>query len=130
MDGGVRLITSFEELRIWKRARQFVAEIYGDFGPTTRGSRDSGFRDQIQRAGLSIMNNIAEGFERASPSEFLRFLDFAKASCGEVRSMYYAAEDLSYIESNLARSRRATARGMSAGIESLRQHLRQRKTKS
>ena len=82
----------FEELWVWQQARELVKEIYEDLraGP---GSKDFGFRDQIQRAGISVMNNIAEGFERFTEIEFARFLDVARGSCGEVRSMYYAAED-------------------------------------
>jgi len=70
------------------------------------------------------MNNIAEGFERRSDSEFARFLDIAKSSCGEVRSMYYTAEDLSYIEAGIADKRRIKAKQISAGIASLTLHLR------
>jgi len=78
-------IKSFEDLRIWQEARVLVREVYTDF----KDSRDFGFRDQIQRAAVSIMNNTAEGFERRSDADFARFLDIAKGSSGEVRSMYY-----------------------------------------
>jgi four helix bundle protein len=83
----------FEELWVWQQARELVQEIYEDFRSGI-GSKDFGFRDQIQRAGVSVMNNIAEGLERSTDVEFARFLDVARGSCGEVRSMYYAAEDL------------------------------------
>ena len=86
---------TFEELRIWQQARKQAKEVYTEFGGESVSSRDFGFRDQIQRAGVSVMNNIAEGFERHSPTEFAHFLNIAKASCGEVRSMLYLAEDLS-----------------------------------
>ncbi len=113
----------FEDLWIWQQARSLVKEIYEDFnnGP---GSRDFGFRDQIQRAGISIMNNIAEGFERKSDNEFRRFLDIAKGSCGEVRSMYYSAEDLDYVKAEIAESRRNKAKQISGGITSLAKHLK------
>jgi len=70
----------------------------------------------IQTAGISIMNNIAEGFERKSSKEFSRFLDISKGSCGEVRSMYYSAEDLQYISPEVAQNRRERAKHISGGI--------------
>jgi len=113
----------FEDLWIWQQARELVKEIYQDFrsGP---GSKDFGFRNQIQEAGISIINNIAEGFERRTDPEFARFLDIAKGSCGEVRSMYYSAEDLGYVDSATANKRRSKAKKISAGISSLTAYLR------
>jgi len=113
----------FEDLWIWQQARELVKEIYKDFrsGPS---SKDYSFRRQIQEAGVSIMNNIAEGFERCTDPEFARFLDIAKGSCGEVRSMYYTAEDIGYIDSATADTRRSRAKQTSAGIASLTKHLR------
>ncbi len=113
----------FEDLWIWQQARELVTDIYRDLreGP---GSKDFGFRDQIQKAGISIMNNIAEGFERTTNADFARFLDIAKGSSGEVRSMYYAAQDLKYVDSENAENRRVRARKISAGIASLANHLR------
>ena len=113
----------FEDLWIWQQVRELVKEGYEDFraGPS---SRDFGFRDQIQRAGVSIMNNLAEGFERTTDADFARFLDVAKGSCGEVRSLYYTAEDLAYIDSASAEARRSKARKISAGIAALTAHLR------
>ncbi len=90
-------IESFEDLWIWQEARQLVMDIYADFGKDTPAGRDYGFRAQIQTAGISIMNNIAEGFERTTDAEKARFLDIAKGSCGEVRSMYYIADDVEYV---------------------------------
>ena len=113
----------FEEFWVWQQARELVKEIYEDLRAGT-GSKDFGFRDQIQRAGVSVMNNIAEGFERFTEIEFARFLDVARGSCGEVRSMYYTAEDLRYVSSDVANTRRSKARQISAGIASLATHLR------
>jgi four helix bundle protein len=113
----------FEDLWIWQQARSLVKEIYEDFN-TGFGSKDFGFRDQIQRAGISIMNNTAEGFERKSDIEFARFLDIAKGSCGEVRSMYYSAEDLNYVKPEVAESRRNKAKQIAGGITSLVTHLK------
>ncbi len=113
-------VKGFEDLRIWQDARVLVKQIYTDFS----GNRDYGFRDQIQRAGVSIMNNIAEGFERHSDKEFAHFLNIAKGSSGEVRSMYYAAEDLNYANKEQAGERREFAKSISKGIGSLEGYLR------
>ena len=87
----------FEDLIAWQKARLLTKEIYlvtrdGDF------SRDFGLRDQIQRAAVSIISNISEGFERDSTTEYLRFLGIAKASCGEVRCQLYVALDIGYLD--------------------------------
>ncbi|MEM7602001.1 MAG: four helix bundle protein [Verrucomicrobiota bacterium] len=114
----------FEELRIWQQAREQARDVYWDFGGESIGARDFGFRDQIQRAAVSVMNNIAEGFERHSSKEFAHLLGVAKGSCGEVRSMFYLAEDLEYISPELAAERRKRALGLSRGIEALNKRLR------
>lgn len=110
----------FEDLRIWQEARQLVKQIYVDLEKV----KDYGFRDQIQRAGISIMNNVAEGFERNSDAEFARFLNIAKGSAGEVRSMFYAAEDLHYVDGQTAVERREAAKNISKGIGTLEAYLR------
>jgi four helix bundle protein len=110
-------------LRIYGFGKKLVKDIYQDFRTGT-GSKDFGFRGQIQEAGVSVMNNIAEGFERRTDSEFARFLDIAKGSCGEVRSLYYTAEDLNFIAAAVADNRRTRAVQISAGIASLITHLR------
>jgi four helix bundle protein len=74
-------------------AKCLTSKLYSMF----KDSKDFGFRDQICRASVSIMNNIAEGFERKSDSEFKHFLFMAKGSCGEVRSMLHLAIELNYI---------------------------------
>ena len=87
-------ITRFEEILAWQKAQDLAVEIYGLVG----SNRDFGFRDQICRATVSISNNIAEGFERETTKDFIRFLYMARASSGEVRSMLYLAERLKYID--------------------------------
>jgi len=89
-------IKRFEDMKVWQDARELVNQIY----KSTSGqkfSKDFGLRDQIQRAAVSIMSNIAEGYERDSNKELIRFLQFSKGSAGEVRSLLYVAKDLGYI---------------------------------
>ena len=90
-------VERFEDLIAWQKARQLTVDIYritahGEF------AKDSGLRDQIRRAAVSVMSNIAEGFDRGSRSEFHQFLVIAKASCAEVRSQLYVAQDVGYID--------------------------------
>ena len=117
-------VERFEELRIWGEARSLVNEIYRLLDSSHTGSKDWGFRSQIQQAGISIMNNIAEGFERKSDKDFARFLDIAKASSGEVRSMLYVGEDLGYVSAEEANKLRGMSESISKGIATLSKHLR------
>ena len=114
----------FEDLRIWINARIQANRVYDAFGPDSVCSRDFGFRDQIQRCGVSVMNNIAEGFERKTDQDFARFLDIAKGSNGEVRSMLYLAEDRDYLPVQTAQEMRNFSEDLSRAIESLSKHLR------
>lgn len=86
-------INSFQDIQAWQKARELSIEIYKEFG----GIKDFGFKDQINRASVSVMNNIAEGFGRSNNKEFIRFLTFSKASAIEVQSMLILAQDLNYI---------------------------------
>lgn len=90
-------IKKFEDLIAWQKARQLMRLVYNatkqkDF------ARDFGLSGQIQRAAVSIMSNIAEGFERSRLGEFHQYLSIAKASCAEVRSQLYVALDVGYLE--------------------------------
>jgi four helix bundle protein len=87
---------NFEKLEVWQLSRRLVNEIY-DITVNDRLSKDYVLKDQIRRAAISIMSNIAEGFERGSNREFIRFLYIAKGSCGEIRSQLYVAYDRNYI---------------------------------
>lgn len=86
-------IRSFEDLVAWQKARILVREVYG----ALRDCRDAGFRDQIQRASVSVLSNIAEGFERGTKAEFINYLFIAKGSAGEVRAQLYVALDIGYL---------------------------------
>jgi|SRR3989344_3716505 len=83
----------FEDIIAWQKSKELSLLIYREF----KNCRDYGFRDQVQRAVISIMNNIAEGYERNSNKEFRNFLFISKGSSGEVRSMLYISKDLGYI---------------------------------
>ncbi len=87
------LINRFEDIIAWQKSKELAVLVYHLF----EESRDFGFKDQIQRASVTVMNNIAEGFERKSTKEFRYFLSVAKGSCGEVRSMLYLAKELNKI---------------------------------
>ena len=92
-------IERFEEIDAWQKARELTKSIYkitsdGNF------SRDYGLRDQIRRAAVSIMSNIAEGFERGGNKEFIQFLSIAKGSAAEVRAQLYVAIDAGYLDQN------------------------------
>ncbi len=92
-------IKSFEEIEAWRKARVLSKEI---FELTQKGSfsKDFSLRDQINRSSGSIMDNIAEGFERGGNREFIQFLSIAKGSAGEVRSQIYRAHDRNHIDNN------------------------------
>jgi four helix bundle protein len=86
-------INAFEDIIAWQKAQDLTLAIYKELAQC----RDFSFRDQIQRATISIMNNIAEGFERKGDKEFKHYLFIAKGSCSEVRSMLSVADKLGYI---------------------------------
>jgi four helix bundle protein len=87
-------IERFEEIISWQKSKELTLLIYSSF----KNCKDFSFKKQIERASISIMNNIAEGFERQTNKEFKNFLYIAKGSCGEVRSMLGIAVDLKYID--------------------------------
>jgi len=86
----------FEDLEVWKEARNLTKEIY-EVTRDGQFAKDYGLIDQIRRAAVSIMSNISEGFERGGNQEFIQFLYIAKGSCGEVRTQLYVALDQGYI---------------------------------
>ena len=110
---------SVENMEIWKQSRLFVNAIYKMM--TT--CRDNGFKDQIQRASISIMNNIAEGFEGGGDAVFVRFLQIAKGSCSEVKSMLYLCEDLHFCTKEQREGLHAQLYHISSGIYKLIQYL-------
>lgn len=93
-------INSFEDILAWQKAKTLTKEIYR----LCEDCIDYGYKNQLERASVSVMNNIAEGFERQSNKEFRQFLYIAKGSCGEVRSMLRLGEDLGYISKEQSES--------------------------
>jgi four helix bundle protein len=93
-------IERFEDIESWKEARDLVKNVYAVFS----GCKDYSFRDQIQRAAVSVMTNIAEGFDRGGNKEFIHFLTIARGSLSEVRSLSYAAMDIGYLQDTQAAS--------------------------
>jgi four helix bundle protein len=91
-------IDRFEDIKAWGMAKDLVVAVYRLSGQG-KFCQDFGLRDQIRRAAVSVMSNIAEGFERGTKAEFVRFLRIAKGSCGEVRSQLHVALDLNYVNS-------------------------------
>ncbi len=89
-------ISKFEDIEAWQNARDLTKGIY-EFCNEGRASKDFGYRDQVQRAAISVTSNIAEGFELNNNKEFVRYLKYSKGSCGEIRSLLIVASDLQYI---------------------------------
>ena len=115
-------VECFEDLRIWQQARELNKLAY----QATTGLKDLSFVSQFRRASLSVMNNIAEGFERRTDADFAHFLDVAKGSAGEARSMTYAAEDLHFIPQEQVNDLRSRAKELGSGIGSFANYLRQK----
>ena len=115
-------VQRFEDLIAWQKSRVLAADVYRAVaqGPV---ARDFGLKDQMQRAAVSIMANIAEGFERRSPADFARFLTIAKASCAELKSHFFLATDVGYIDAELFRKLQNQAEEVNRIIGGLRTSL-------
>ena len=114
---------SFEDLHIFREARQLVAEVW-KLSRSANFSRDVVLVNQMRRAALSVMSNIAEGFERRSRPEFARFLGIAKGSCGEVRAQLLVAIDQGYLTPERHKALCERTRKISAGLSNLARYLR------
>lgn len=114
---------TFEELHIFQEARHMTSAIW-KITRTRPFSADRVLVNQIRRAGLSIVSNIAEGFERGSRAEFGRFLKIAKGSCGEVRAQMQVASDQNYISKQDCADFCLIAKRVSAGLSNLAQYLK------
>ena len=120
-------ISKFEDIEAWADARLLVAEVYKE---TRNGhlGKDFGLRDQIQRAAVSIMANIAEGFERKNSKEFAHYLRIARGSCAEVQSHLYVALDANLIDKSIFDELQAMATKTGRKISGFQRYLKQANT--
>lgn len=113
------MVYNFEELIIWQQAKDVARKIYILF----QDNRDFGFKDQIQRAAVSIMNNISEGFQRnkfaKDNKQFINFLNIAYGSCAEVRNMLYLAHEITYLSQEDTKELQEKVIGIECKIEVL-----------
>lgn len=118
-------IQRFEEMKVWRDARLLTKLIYQV--TTCNGfKRDFGLRDQIQRATVSIMSNVAEGYERDNNKELIRFLKYSKGSVGEVRSLLYVAYDQEYIDNKQFSDLKNAATDISTQLANFIKYLQKR----
>ena len=117
-------IERFEDIESWKKSRELAKSVYR-ITLNQPFARDFGLRDQIRRASVSILSNIAEGFQRDGDKEFVQFLSLAKGSCGEVRAQLYVALDQQYIAAEEFSSLSASATEISRMLSGLIKYLRQ-----
>lgn len=115
-------MAGFEDLDVWKRAVELSAAIYRE----TKELRDFGFRDQITRSGLSIPSNIAEGMERSTPADKCKFLDYARASCGEVRTQAIVGMKVGFITEVIGKSWCKETKELAAMINGLIRSIRRK----
>lgn len=117
----------FEDLIAWQKARELTRRVYEVTG-SGLFARDFGLRDQVRRSSVSIMANIAEGFERARQSEFHQFLSIAKSSCAELRSHLYVAHDAKYVDASMFNELMSLAQEVSLVLGGLRSAVQRRRT--
>ena len=117
-------VKSFEELRIFQSARALNKDVWA-FTRLNPAAKDLAFITQVRRSALSVLSNIAEGFERNSRREFIQFLSIAKGSCGELRAQLLIAFDQQYVSPEQHQQLRLTCLQLSAGITNLMTYLRQ-----
>ena len=113
----------FEEIESWKKARELTRRIY-EITNKPAFARDFGLKDQIRRAAVSVMSNIAEGYDRSGTAEFIHFLATAKGSAAEVRCQLYVAADQGYIEEQHFNELNDLASEISRMLSGLMKYLR------
>jgi four helix bundle protein len=113
---------SFEDLDVWKRSVDLSVALYREM----KESKDFGFRDQITRAGLSIPSNIAEGMERSSSRDQIKFLEYSRASCAEVRTQVIVGQKAGFIADPIAAAWVQETRELAAILQGLIRAIRNR----
>lgn len=121
-------IKEFEDLECWKEARKLVGLISKLIKGSKELNSDYIIRDQLWRACISVMNNIAEGFGRYSDKEFIRFLEISKSSCLECQSMLYILKDIEYVEDQKIEEIRTQSNSVKHLINGLIRYLRNKET--
>ena len=113
-------IQKFEDLLCWQKSRELAKKVYS----AMKHCNDYGFRDQIQRAAVSVVSNIAEGFERGTKPEFINYLYIAKGSAGEVRAQLYVALDIGYVNMETFKDLNGLAKECSKLIQSFTEKVK------
>ncbi len=113
-------LKDFEEMKVWQESGDLAVAVYADLIDFS----DFSFNDQLKRAAVSISSNIAEGAERATSTEFARFLDIAKGSAGEVRSLYRLAGRLGFVPPHIVSQRCETCKCISRQLAGFAKYLR------
>ncbi len=121
-------ITRFEDIESWQMARELTRQVY-NVAKSQKFSKDYGLKDQICRASVSVMSNIAEGFNSGSSAEFARFLGYAQRSCAEVQSEDYVALDQNYITEKQFNEIYNLGAKTSSKIGAFIKYLKQQRTK-
>jgi len=117
-------IRKFEDIEVWQLSRKYASEIYKVTDNCEKFSKDYRLRDQIRASSGSIMDNIAEGYERDGNKELIQYLYIAKGSCGESRSQLYRALDINYIDEKIFEYFRNQAEKISQSISNFIQYLK------
>ena len=122
-------IKQFEDIEAWQTARELTRDVYS-ISNSGAFSKDFGLRDQMRRASVSIMSNIAEGFESRTEVLFIEFLGRAKGSAGELRAQFYVAQDAGYISPNQVQTLRDQCSKCSSQISRLMSYLQRCNSKT
>lgn len=115
-------MAGLEDLAVWQRAVELSSQVYLQLA----SCRDFGFKDQITRSGESIPSNIAEGMERSTPADQCKFLDYARASCGEFRTQTIVGQKTNFIRQDIAKKWIEESKQLSAMIQGLIRSIRDR----